>query len=199
MAHSERLGRTEGTQESKEFEGKESSDQSDKRSERLTESRARKDVANSNSEGPQGYRTEPELQKNFQEGQTSGQSNVGNSTINGWNESKSNKTPESVIGQSEERRMLKPERASNVADTEGSNRNGYETDGEHGETETQEIFGDGSSVSRIGSWWEFEPDVGRVAHGVPKRVDRLKCLGNSVVPQIPYVLGLTIKKILENE
>jgi DNA (cytosine-5)-methyltransferase 1 len=41
--------------------------------------------------------------------------------------------------------------------------------------------------------------VGRVAHGVPKRVDRLKCLGNSVVPQIPYVLGLTIKKILENE
>ena len=199
MAHSERLGRTEGTQESKEFEGKESSDQSDKRSERLTESRARKDVADSNSEGPQGYRTAPELQKNFQEGQTSGQSNVGNSTINGWNESKSNKTPESVIGQSEEGRMLKPERASNVADTEGSNRNGYETDGEHGETETQEIFGDGSSVSRIGSWWEFEPDVGRVAHGVPKRVDRLKCLGNSVVPQIPYVLGLTIKKILENE
>ena len=113
MAHSERLGRTEGTQESKEFEGKESSDQSDKRSERLTESRARKDVADSNSEGPQGYRTEPKLQKNFQEEQ----SNVGNSTINGWNESKSNKTPESVIGQREEGRMLKPQIASNVADT----------------------------------------------------------------------------------
>ena len=32
-------------------------------------------------------------------------------------------------------------------------------------------------------WWPAEPDVGRVADGVPKRVDRLKCLGNAVVPQ----------------
>jgi DNA (cytosine-5)-methyltransferase 1 len=32
-------------------------------------------------------------------------------------------------------------------------------------------------------WWETEPDVGRVAHGVPKRVDRLRGLGNAVVPQ----------------
>ena len=32
-------------------------------------------------------------------------------------------------------------------------------------------------------WWTVEPDVGRVAHGVPFRVDRLKCLGNAVVPQ----------------
>lgn len=31
--------------------------------------------------------------------------------------------------------------------------------------------------------WSVEPDVGRVAHGVPNRVDRLKCLGNAVVPQ----------------
>lgn len=33
------------------------------------------------------------------------------------------------------------------------------------------------------SWWETEPDVGRVVHGVPYRVDRIRCLGNSVVPQ----------------
>lgn len=32
-------------------------------------------------------------------------------------------------------------------------------------------------------WWPAEPDVGRVAHGIPSRVDRLKCLGNAVVPQ----------------
>ena len=43
------------------------------------------------------------------------------------------------------------------------------------------------------SWWEIEPDVGRVAHGVPGRVDRLKQLGNSVVPQIPEMLGKAIK------
>ncbi len=48
-------------------------------------------------------------------------------------------------------------------------------------------------------WWDVEPDVGRVAHGVPQRVDRLKCLGNSVVPQIPFLIGLAIKETIENE
>jgi DNA (cytosine-5)-methyltransferase 1 len=41
-------------------------------------------------------------------------------------------------------------------------------------------------------WWESEPNVGRVAHGIPKRVDRLKSLGNSLVPQIPYYIGCSI-------
>ena len=38
-------------------------------------------------------------------------------------------------------------------------------------------------------WWESEPDVGRVAHGVPSRVDRLRGLGNAVVPQVAEVIG----------
>jgi len=41
-------------------------------------------------------------------------------------------------------------------------------------------------------WWESEPNVGRVAHGVPSRVDRLRCLGNAVVPQIVEVIGRQI-------
>lgn len=41
-------------------------------------------------------------------------------------------------------------------------------------------------------WWRSEPDVGRVAHGVPGRVDRLKGLGNAVVPQIPELIGRAI-------
>lgn len=40
--------------------------------------------------------------------------------------------------------------------------------------------------------WDIEPDVGRVAHGVPSRVDRLRCLGNAVVPQIPEMIGRAI-------
>ncbi len=32
------------------------------------------------------------------------------------------------------------------------------------------------------SWWAIEPNVGRVAHGIPARVDRLRGLGNAVVP-----------------
>jgi DNA (cytosine-5)-methyltransferase 1 len=42
------------------------------------------------------------------------------------------------------------------------------------------------------SWWLPEPDVGRVAHGVPSRMDRLKALGNAVVPQIPEIIGRAI-------
>lgn len=41
-------------------------------------------------------------------------------------------------------------------------------------------------------WWATEPAVGRVAHGVPARVDRLHGLGNAVVPQIPEILGRAI-------
>ena len=48
---------------------------------------------------------------------------------------------------------------------------------------------DGEPVTK---WWEFEPDVGRVAHGVPVRVDRLRALGNAVVPQIPEIIGRAI-------
>ncbi len=46
--------------------------------------------------------------------------------------------------------------------------------------------------------WAIEPNVGRVAHGIPNRVDRLKCLGNSLVPQIPYYIGSVILKTMEN-
>jgi DNA (cytosine-5)-methyltransferase 1 len=40
--------------------------------------------------------------------------------------------------------------------------------------------------------WRPEPDVGRVAHGISRRVDRLKALGNAVVPQIPEMIGRAI-------
>ena len=40
--------------------------------------------------------------------------------------------------------------------------------------------------------WPAEPDVGRMAHGVPNGVDRLKALGNAVVPQIPEMIGYAI-------
>jgi DNA (cytosine-5)-methyltransferase 1 len=40
--------------------------------------------------------------------------------------------------------------------------------------------------------WEVEPNVGRVADGIPNRVDRLKQLGNAIVPQIAELLGQAI-------
>ncbi len=46
-----------------------------------------------------------------------------------------------------------------------------------------------------GSWWDIEPELGRVANGIPKRMDRLKGLGNAVVPQIPELIGRAIMEI----
>jgi DNA (cytosine-5)-methyltransferase 1 len=44
--------------------------------------------------------------------------------------------------------------------------------------------------------WGVEPDVGRVADGVPARVDRLAALGNALLPQIAEWIG---RRILEYE
>ena len=39
------------------------------------------------------------------------------------------------------------------------------------------------------AYWEAEPCVGRVADGVPNRVDRIRGLGNAVVPQLIQAIG----------
>jgi len=48
----------------------------------------------------------------------------------------------------------------------------------------------------IGGEWESEPELGRVADGVRNRVDRLKGLGNAIVPQIAEWIG---RRIIEVE
>lgn len=59
------------------------------------------------------------------------------------------------------------------------------SDGER-ELQPQRIEQDERRRTCDGGWWQAEPDVGRVAHGVSARVDRLRCLGNAVVPQQAY-------------
>lgn len=44
-------------------------------------------------------------------------------------------------------------------------------------------------------WWAAEPGVGRVANGIPNRVDRIKCLGNAVVPAQFYPVFQAIADI----
>lgn len=48
-------------------------------------------------------------------------------------------------------------------------------------TNGKELF-----APKCSSWWETEPGVGRVVDGLPGRVDRLKGLGNAIVPQVAY-------------
>ena len=47
------------------------------------------------------------------------------------------------------------------------------------------------------SRWSLEPDVGRVAYGVPRRVDRLRSLGNAIVPQVAAEIFMMIRQIEE--
>ena len=48
------------------------------------------------------------------------------------------------------------------------------------------------SSSNVRDGWPAEPNVGRVANGVPARSHRIKALGNAVVPQIPQIIGQVI-------
>ena len=54
----------------------------------------------------------------------------------------------------------------------------------------------GSRTHRAGpdrrSWWANEPRMDRVAYGLPGRVDRVRGLGNAVVPQVAEHIGRMI-------
>jgi len=54
-------------------------------------------------------------------------------------------------------------------------------------------------ISAAGAGWEVEPELGRVANGIPNRSHRLKQLGNAVVPQIPEAIGRAIIRGESNE
>ena len=67
-----------------------------------------------------------------------------------------------------------------------------ESIGEHAQSELQTI--ERSDSKRREHVWLPEPGVGRVADGVPGRVDRLKGLGNAVVPQLIQAIGEIVIK-----
>jgi len=88
---------------------------------------------------------------------------------------------------------------------ENGSKNG-ESDVAHSNEQGLEIFSCQSknfiselkATKRGGEWWRWwstEPNVGRMAHGVPSRVDRIRGLGNAVVPQIAEWIGKLILQI----
>ena len=78
-----------------------------------------------------------------------------------------------------------------ISNTDSQRLQGLGTERELRESQEERSFG-------WERWWKFEPNVGRVAHGIPKRVDRLKGLGNSLVPAIPFIIGNSILETEEN-
>lgn len=57
----------------------------------------------------------------------------------------------------------------------------------------QTVFA-GWSSSQLHAGWTPEPGVGRVADGLPRQVDRLRALGNAVVPAVAEWIG---RRVLE--
>jgi len=76
---------------------------------------------------------------------------------------------------------------THVADTDGA---GFKK--QHAATVTNRPGHSARSINSFRREWPAEPNVGRVAHGVPNRVDRLKGLGNAVVPQVAEYIGRRI-------
>lgn len=65
--------------------------------------------------------------------------------------------------------------------------------------EQQTVERTGRQVGRNldgGSYWQSEPDVGRVAHGVAARVDRLRALGNGQVPAVVRAAWLLLNEVV---
>jgi len=104
----------------------------------------------------------------------------------GWTTSKTRR--ESI--QSKDRETLSSntgQSGSDVADTDRGRLR-------HTEWQDAEDAGQSPRGQEHGGW-DFEPPVGRVANGIPRRVDRLKGLGNAIVPQIAMRIGQTIKAV----
>ena len=89
-------------------------------------------------------------------------------------------------------------RISRILQERASERTAWESGASMANTESaiSERYGSEPNWEQSGladpSWWLFEPDVGRVANGIPNRVDRIKALGNAIVPQIAQVIGQAI-------
>ena len=81
---------------------------------------------------------------------------------------------------------------STMAHTDSKRGRGGNTEWENATSTRQSPCNQRDNARGMGTW-HSEPSVGRVANGVSGRVDRLKGLGNAIVPQIAYQIGLTIK------
>jgi DNA (cytosine-5)-methyltransferase 1 len=91
-----------------------------------------------------------------------------------------------------ERRTDQPEREAQGRAAAGGSREGV-PDAKDAEQERgrdgagwrsgQPVDADGTGTEGT-LWWQSEPDVGRVAHGVASRVDRLRAIGNGQVPAV---------------
>jgi DNA (cytosine-5)-methyltransferase 1 len=85
----------------------------------------------------------------------------------------------------------------NVADTFSQRGCGGNSELEYAEDAGQSSR-DSRDNSRGVATWLAEPNMGRVANGIPNRSHRLKGLGNAIVPQVASEIIRCINKIMED-
>jgi len=88
----------------------------------------------------------------------------------------------------------------NVADTIKQGREGRVHRREDAERESVDGYAgcSGTTYGQSGeAIWLAEPNVGRVAHGVPNRVAKLRGLGNAIVPQVAAEIIRCINQVME--
>jgi len=94
-----------------------------------------------------------------------------------------------------EKRGRPCDRCAEMADANGTRPQRQRRPNEVGQARAQEasrLFR--RSIESAGTW-KPEPQLGRVAHGISNRVDRLRALGNAVVPQVAEVVGRVVMDI----
>jgi len=95
------------------------------------------------------------------------------------------------------RRPLNGSSCSDVSNTNGHHAQGQQPCRIDAQGWSGQITGSpGPRIAGDGGQWRTEPDVGRVADGIPDRAHRLAALGNAVIPQIPELIGHAILKSL---
>jgi DNA (cytosine-5)-methyltransferase 1 len=158
-------------------------------------------IANTNNDGSHTEkRDETKQSSNRQkDGIPIGNGNSTNANSNGLLKNNSNIRPQSTesIGKNSGSICKDIPREQHMANSYSGSEETLNQERVLGEQNTEgetERYPDGSL--QIHGQWNIEPNVGRVADGIPSRVDRLKSLGNSLVPQIPYYIGQTILRTM---
>ena len=187
---SEPHGKTKDVADSKSEHGKRSESERNRRGQSKKTSgngsNSQKNVTFPSSEGLERYRREHRLRESSEEGKTSGSSNGGGTTKNVSNTESGN----AQDGRSEQGIPPKEEGSGQTAGSSGGNSFEEETIKNH------EAFKSflGGSLNGVSSWLDgsWEQGIPRVVETDKTRVPRLKALGNAVVPQLVYYVGLAI-------
>ena len=171
------------------------------------------DVADSNSGHDNGEKEEVRTRGQASDDGSTGERDVSNTESIG--SSSDNNDGSSIESSGEDRLQSESRRERSSEGTEDVPYSGSER-GRSGQTDRQDAedvgelprsqeHREGNAESRLGGMvdgvssrldghygFEVEPDIPRVAEKIPDRVNRLKALGNSIVPQVIYHIGMAI-------